>query len=84
MTKEQKALEELRDMYQTAYNIANWERCEAIETAIEALEMRAEEEPTNIQKNLGMYFGLCPDCRCNVSSADSYCSVCGQALRWKK
>lgn len=59
----------------------NGSMAEALETAIKALEKQLPKKPI---KYAGNCFDACPTCRASVgvNEFESYCSYCGQKLRW--
>lgn len=63
--------------------------CEALDTAIEALEKQlpekvdTKEDFKGFNGNLICYKGFCPSCGYVVdSSKTNYCNACGQKLDW--
>ena len=60
------------------HSSVDWEEQErATKMAIEALEKQIPKEVTNNKFNIP----FCPSCK-SVQSGETYCSKCGQKLKW--
>lgn len=77
--KVREAIETIKSNYPTS---GYYMLCEALDTAIEALEKQLPMKPNATGYNLIHY--KCPKCKTIVPIQADYCKVCGQRLDWSE
>ena len=56
----------------------------AFETAIEALQEKAERTPATVVSSEDDFYHFCSECNNEVYKKDKYCHTCGRELKWRK
>jgi len=56
----------------------------AFETAIEALQEKAERTPATVISSDDDFYHFCSECNNEVYKKDKYCHTCGRELKWRK
>ena len=56
----------------------------AFETAIEALQEKAERTPATVVSSEDDFYHFCSEYNNEVYKKDKYCHTCGRELKWRK